>query len=127
LLGGSDSLASKVLSNVVGEDEKLELEALSKVHEGQRPKNLVIDEIRLLVDRVCALANQVGLSSDPLIAQVLSLKGAPSSSEGKSKRRHKTNMREKKEQSDERRRKKNKRKANMKEAMRQELAFRMKM
>jgi hypothetical protein len=83
LLGGNDSLASKVLSNVVDEDEKLELEALSKTR-GPKEK-LVLDEIRLLVDRVCALANQVDTSSDPLIAQVLSLKGAPS--EVKSKRR----------------------------------------
>ena len=76
LLGGPKSLMSELFLSIIDDDEKAELEVLVSLRRSKMDILVIEQQIHSLVDRAQALADHVRTSSDPLIADLLTLKAA---------------------------------------------------
>ena len=73
LLGGPKSIMSKLFLSVIDDDEKAELEVYACLPRSKKDMLVIEQQIHALVDRAQALADHVQTSSDPLIAELLTL------------------------------------------------------
>lgn len=76
LLGGPKSLMSELFLSIIDDDEKAELEVHVSLRRSKKDILVIEQQIHSLVDRAQALADHVRTSSDPLIADLLTLKAA---------------------------------------------------